>query len=154
MYHYLSRRWTQYITQGCYSLLKTNKLNDSFTYHPSTTRTYFKIEGGFKIQLFPSKVFYFFFIYFFPLKYFKWCLLNHFSRVQLFATLWTVACQAPLSMEFSKQEYWSGLPFPSPGDLPNSGIEPVFPVAPALHVDPVPLSHQRSRLNDGLQLKT
>ena len=46
------------------------------------------------------------------------------SRVQLFATPWTVAYQAPPSMGFSRQEYWSGLPFPSPGDLPNPGIEP------------------------------
>ena len=46
------------------------------------------------------------------------------SRVQLFATPWTVACQAPLSKEFSRQEYWSGLPNPSPGDLSNPGIEP------------------------------
>ena len=46
------------------------------------------------------------------------------SRVQLLATSWTVAHQAPLSMEFSKQEYRSGLPFPSPGDLPDPGIEP------------------------------
>ena len=46
------------------------------------------------------------------------------SRVRLFVTPWTVACQAPLSMGFSRQEYWSGLPFPSPGDLPNSEIEP------------------------------
>ena len=46
------------------------------------------------------------------------------SRVQLFATQWTVALQAPLSMGFSRQEYWGGLPFPSPGDLPKSGIEP------------------------------
>ena len=46
--------------------------------------------------------------------------------VRLFATLWTVAYQAPSSMEFSRQEYWSGLPFPSPGDLPDLGIEPVF----------------------------
>ena len=43
---------------------------------------------------------------------------------QLFATSWTVAYQAPQSMGFSRQEYWSGLPFPSPGDLPNPGIEP------------------------------
>ena len=42
----------------------------------------------------------------------------------ILATPWTVACQAPLSMGFSRQEYWSGLPFPSPGDLPNPGIEP------------------------------
>ena len=49
------------------------------------------------------------------------------SRVQLFATPWTVAYQAPLSMGFFRQEYWSGLPFPSPGDLPSPGIEPRFP---------------------------
>ena len=49
------------------------------------------------------------------------------SRVQLFATPWTVAYQAPLSMGFSRQEYWSGLPFPSPGDLPDPGIEPGSP---------------------------
>ena len=46
------------------------------------------------------------------------------SRVQLFVTPWTVACQASQSMEFSRQGYWSGLPFPSPGDLPNPGIFP------------------------------
>ena len=46
------------------------------------------------------------------------------SHIWLFATPWTLACQAPLSMEFSRQEYWSGLPFPFPGDLPNPGIEP------------------------------
>ena len=60
------------------------------------------------------------------------------SHVQLFATLWTVALQAPLSMGFSRQEYWSGLPFPSPGDLPNPGIEPRSPVlqADALSSEP------------------
>ena len=50
--------------------------------------------------------------------------LSHFSCVQLFVTLWTAACQAPLSMRFFRQEYWSGLPFPTPGDLPNPGMEP------------------------------
>ena len=49
------------------------------------------------------------------------------SRVQLFATLWTVAHKAPLSMGFSRQEYWSGLPFPFPGDLPDPGMEPRSP---------------------------
>ena len=49
------------------------------------------------------------------------------SRVQLFATPWTVAYQASQSMGFSRQEYWSGLPFPSPGDLPDPGIEPRSP---------------------------
>ena len=60
------------------------------------------------------------------------------SRVRLFATPWTVALQAPLSMGFSRQEYWSGLPFPSPGDLPNPGIEPGFPAlqADALSSEP------------------
>ena len=53
------------------------------------------------------------------------------SRVQLFATLWTVAYQAPPSMGFSKQEYWSGLPLPSPGDLPDPGIEPRSPTLEA-----------------------
>ena len=49
------------------------------------------------------------------------------SRVQFFATPWTVTHQAPLSVGFSRQEYWSGLPFPSPGDLPDPGIEPWSP---------------------------
>ena len=49
------------------------------------------------------------------------------SRVRLFATPWTVAYQAPPSMGFSRQEYWSGLPFPSPGDLPDPGIKPGSP---------------------------
>ena len=58
--------------------------------------------------------------------------LSHFSCVQLFVTLWTVACQMPLSMGFSRQEYWSGLSFPPPGDLPDSGIKPTSLMSPAL----------------------
>ena len=54
------------------------------------------------------------------------------QRVRLFATLWTVACQASLSMGFSRQEYWSGLPCPSLGDLPDPGIEAVSLIFPAL----------------------
>ena len=53
------------------------------------------------------------------------------SRVQLFVTPWTVAHQTPQSTEFSRQEYWSGLPFPSPGDLSNPGIKPRSPVLQA-----------------------
>ena len=53
------------------------------------------------------------------------CMQSHFGPVRLFAILWTLACQAPLSMEFSRQEYWSGLPFPPPENLPNPGIKPV-----------------------------
>ena len=62
------------------------------------------------------------------------CLFSHFSHVQLFATPWTVACQAALSMGFCRQEYYSGLPCPPPGDLPNSGIEPTSLMSPALAV--------------------
>ena len=50
--------------------------------------------------------------------------VKSFSHVQLFAAPWTVTCQAPLTMRFSRQECWSGLPFPSPRDLPDPGIEP------------------------------
>ena len=60
------------------------------------------------------------------------CMLSYFSCIQLFATLWTVAHQAPLSMGFSRQEYWSGLSFPSPRDLVTPGIEPMSLVSPAL----------------------
>ena len=71
------------------------------------------------------------------------CMLSHFSRVWLFATAWTVTRQTPLSMGFSRQEYQSGLPCPPPGDLSDSGIEPMSPVASALQVDSLPLSHNR-----------
>ena len=57
------------------------------------------------------------------------------SRVQLSVTPWTVACQAPPSMGLSRQEYWRGLPFPPPGDLPKPGIKPQ---SPALQVDSLP----------------
>ena len=59
-------------------------------------------------------------------------LRNEFSVSASHLPTWTVACQASLSMGLSQQEYWSGLPFPLPGDLPNPRIEPTFPVAPAL----------------------
>ena len=60
---------------------------------------------------------------------------GHFSCVWLFAIPWTVACQAPLSVEFSRQEYWDGLPFPSPGNLPKPGNEPG---SPSLQADSLP----------------
>ena len=66
------------------------------------------------------------------------------SRVQLFATPWTVAHQAPPSMGFSRQEYWSGLPFPSPGDLPDPGIESR---SPALQADTLTSEPRKSTLN-------
>ena len=61
--------------------------------------------------------------------------VKSFSPVQLFVTPWTVTYQAPWSIGFSRQEYWSGLPFPSPGDLPNPGIKTG---SPALHTDALP----------------
>ena len=59
-------------------------------------------------------------------------MLNRFSHVLFFATPWTVASQALLSMGFSRKEYWSGLPYPIPGDLPNAGIKPASLMSPAL----------------------
>ena len=58
--------------------------------------------------------------------------------VQFSVTPWTLACQAPLSMGFPRQEYWNGLSFPPPGDLPNPGINPTSPVSPALQADSLP----------------
>ena len=60
------------------------------------------------------------------------CVLSHFSHVGFLATPWTVAYQTSLSMGFSRQEYWSGLPFPPPGDLPNPGIKPASLSSPIL----------------------
>ena len=60
------------------------------------------------------------------------CMLSCFTPVRLFATVWTIVQQDPLSIEFSRQEYWSGLPFPFPGDLPNPGINSG---SPALQAD-------------------
>ena len=76
--------------------------------------------------------------------------LSPFSHVGLFVIPWTVACQALLSMGFPRQEFWSGLPCPPPGDLPDPGIEPA---SPALQADSLPLSHQGSpfiQVNPGL----
>ena len=67
------------------------------------------------------------------------CVLSRFSSVQLFVIPWTVAHQAPLSMGFSRQEYWGGLPCSPRGDLPSPGIEPETPMTPALQVDSLPI---------------
>ena len=68
------------------------------------------------------------------------CMLNCFSRVWLCVTLWTVTHQAPLSMGFSRQEYWSGLPCTPLRNLPDVGIKPASPVTPALQAGSLPLS--------------
>ena len=72
------------------------------------------------------------------------CMPSCFSRVWLFAAPWTVARQIPLPMELFRQEYWSGLPWPSPGDLPDPHIESGSPVALVLQADSFLLSHQGS----------
>ena len=71
------------------------------------------------------------------------CVLSRFSHVQFSVTLWTVAHQAPLSVGFSRQQYWSGLPCPPPGDLSDPGIKPA---SPTLQVDSLPLNHWKSPL--------
>ena len=63
------------------------------------------------------------------------------SGVRLVVTQWTITRQALASMGFSRQEYWSGLPFPSPGDLPDPGIEPPSPASSALQANSLPVSH-------------
>ena len=68
-------------------------------------------------------------------------MLSHLSCVQLFETPWTAAHQAPLSMGFSRQEYWSGLSGPLPGNLPDPGMEPLSLVSFALQVDALPLNN-------------
>ena len=60
------------------------------------------------------------------------CCAQLLSYIQLFEALWILACQTPLPMEFSRQEYWRGVPFPTAGDLPHQGIKPLSPAIPAL----------------------
>ena len=78
--------------------------------------------------------------------------ISHSVMSQLFVTPWTVACLAPVFMEFSMEEYWSGLPFPSPGDLPDSGIEPRSPAlqADSLMFEP-PVQFSHSVVSDSLR---
>ena len=75
------------------------------------------------------------------------CMLSRLSCVQLYVTPWTIARQAPLSLGFSRQEYWSGVPFPSPGDLPDPGMESTSPAVPVWQADSLSLSHQGSHAN-------
>ena len=74
------------------------------------------------------------------------CMFNPFIGVQLFANLWTVAHRAPLSMGFSREEYWSRLPCPPPGDRPNPGIKPTSPVSPVMQADSLLLSHREAHI--------
>ena len=77
------------------------------------------------------------------------CMLSHFGHDRLYATLWTVACQAPLSMGFPRQEYWSGLPFPPSGDLPDPETEPVSPALTGRFFTAKPLGKHWNGNRDG-----
>ena len=77
------------------------------------------------------------------------CYAQLFSCIRFFATPWTVARQAPLSMEFPRQEYWSGLPFLTPGDLPDPGMEPTSLLSPTLATGPLPLAPPGKCDNNG-----
>ena len=72
--------------------------------------------------------------------------LSH-SVVSDSAIIWTVACQAPVSMGFSRKEYWSGLPLPPPGDLLDPGIEPMSPVSPVLQADSLMAASSGKQIN-------
>ena len=82
----------------------------------------------------------------FPYNSHPWhvCVLSHFSCIRLFVTLWTVGSRLLCPWGFSRQENWSELPCPPPGNLFNPGNEPVSPVTPALQVNSLPLSYQGS----------
>ena len=77
------------------------------------------------------------------------CLVTAVTAVRFCATLWTLARQAPLSMGFSRQEYWSGLPCPPPGDLPDPGIKLE---SPALQADSLPMSHEMNEWNEAQEM--
>ena len=76
------------------------------------------------------------------------CVLSHVSHVLLFVTLWTVVGQVPLSVGFSRQEYWSGLPCPPPGDLPNPGIKLVSLTSPAWQANSLLLTTREAHVSD------
>ena len=78
-------------------------------------------------------------VYFFCVHALAWL-----CRVRFFATLWVVACQGSPPLGFFRQEYWSGLPFPPPGGLPEPGIKPTLPASPVLQVSSLLLSHPGS----------
>ena len=76
------------------------------------------------------------------MKFVSLKVLSRFSHIQFFVTLWTAACQASLSVGFSRQENWNGLPFPPPGGLPDPGIKLLFLTSPISQADSLLLSHR------------
>ena len=79
------------------------------------------------------------------------CMLSRFSRIQLFVTVWTIVLQAPLSMGFSRQEYWSGLSCPPPRNLPDPGIEPTSALAGGFFTSEPPGKPRQCPSLDGVQ---
>ena len=134
------------------SIVRSSLLTSAFlrygSSYDSESRTWVKIKeclnqifGWFSLDfLLPFFVKYSFLI----CKSLNKLLFSHYVLSDSFVTPWTVAHQASLPMGFPRQEYWSGLPFPSPGDLPDPGIEPRYPV---WQVDALPLSYQENSLN-------
>ena len=78
--------------------------------------------------------------------------LSRFSSVQFSAIPWFTALQAPLSMGFSRQEYWSGLPCPPPGDHPEPGVEPTSPESPGLQAKSLPLRHRGRPMKNSMEV--
>ena len=117
----LYRQWHGFSEMVDLIKSKQNKVNSFFSYGSNIPENSMYIKTVQK---------YFVFIHKEKLS-FGVCVLSRFSHVWLFVTLWTIARQAPLSMGFSRQEYWSWSPFPSPGNLPNPWIKPVSPGSPA-----------------------
>ena len=109
---------------NCFSFLLSNKLSEKLNLQAACMFCFYKGKE-ISVQAYVLFVFVFFLV----------------VQSCLFATPWTVLNQAPLSMGFPRQEYWSGLPFPSPRDLPDPGIEPG---SPAFQADSLPLSHLRN----------
>ena len=110
------------LSQGPWHVVGSPRVNSFSNWSPPCSRQLFCILIGLIIRTFSLIFIHLSVISAYLL--FLFCVLSHFCHVLLFATLWTVAHQGPLSMRFSKQEHWSRLPCPPPGDLPNPGIKP------------------------------
>ena len=116
----------------CFYPIITLKREETFLPSPSDTPGKYTnvVDSGCSGQTLAEKIPIIFYRFYHRHSYV--CVLSCFSYIRLCATPWTVARQAPLYMEFSRQEYWSGLPFPPPGDLPNPGTEHASLLSPAL----------------------
>ena len=109
--------WEKYKPPQIYKWYRSNSRKQTGTKEPLDEVKEESVKAGLKLNIQKIKIMA-------PSPIVHACVWSHFSSVQLFATLWTVACQAPLSMGFSRQEYWSRLPCPPPGDFPSQGSNP------------------------------